>query len=140
MVEPKKDGSFDHFWEEKIGAKSRKSLRYDQGALARRGKITVEILIDFEEVRMALPATCVVEVESRKTLENAGLYTIRGKRGFFLNSFPNWPSPPACGFHFYGWMIIRLPGNWNSWDQGIPISTILPMMKSGRNIPRVNSC
>ena len=60
---------------------------------------------------MALPATCVVEVESRKTLENSGLYTIRGKRGFFLNSFPNPANPPACGFHFYGSMINRLPGN-----------------------------
>ena len=119
MVEPKKDGSFDHFWEEKIGAKSRKSLRYDQGALARRGNITVEILIDFEEVRMAMPATCVVEVESRKTLENSGLYTIRGKRGFFFELLPELAKSSSVRVSFLrvddqpiAWQLELLgPGN-----------------------------
>ena len=132
MVEPQKDGSFDHFGR-KIGAKSRKSLRYDQGALARRGNITVEILIDFEEVRMA----CLPPVWLR--LSPARLWKIPvstpyGNEVSFLNSFPNWQSPPACGFHFYESMINRLPGN-ELLGPGYSISIILPMMKSGRNIP-----
>ena len=35
-----------------------------------------------------MPASCVVEVASHKTLENAGLYSIRGKRGFFFELLP----------------------------------------------------
>lgn len=88
MVEPKNDTSFNQFWEDKIGVKSHKSLRYDQRALARRGNVTFEILDDFEAVRTCMPATCLIEVESRKALENIGLYTIRGKRGFFFELLP----------------------------------------------------
>lgn len=35
-----------------------------------------------------MPATCVVEVESRKGKEGAGLYSIRGKRAFFFELLP----------------------------------------------------
>ena len=97
MVEPKNDTSFHQFWEDKMGVKSRKSLRYDQRALARRGNVTFEILDDFETVRTGMPATCLIEVESRKALENIGLYTIRGNGVSFLNFFPNWQNSPGYG-------------------------------------------
>ena len=35
-----------------------------------------------------MPATCLVEVESWKSKEGTGLYSIRGKRGFFFELLP----------------------------------------------------
>ena len=49
-----------------MGAKSRKSFRYDQRALAEQGEVEFECWETFEDVRAMMPATCVVEVESRK--------------------------------------------------------------------------
>ena len=80
--------SFEDFLGTTLGAKSRKSLRYDQRKLAEQGKITIETVDSFEDVRAIMPATCVVEVESWKSKEGAGLYSIRGKRGFFFELLP----------------------------------------------------
>ena len=80
--------SFDEFWIQKMGAKSRKSFRYDQRALAEQGEVEFECWETFEDVRAMMPATCVVEVESRKGKEGAGLYTVRGKRAFFFELLP----------------------------------------------------
>ncbi len=88
LINPETQYSFDQFWEEKIGKKSRKSQNYDERNLAGRGKVSYEVLESFEKVRSIMPATCLVEVESKKTRENAGLYTIRGKRGFFFELLP----------------------------------------------------
>ena len=50
-----------------------------------------------------MPSTCLVEVELIKTLENAGLYTIRGKkRVSFLNCFHNSPSWGGADLFFTG--------------------------------------
>ncbi len=88
LIEPSTDQSFDEFWHKKLGSKSRKSLRSDSRGLARLGRVEYETICSFEEARSAMPATCVVEVGSKKTLENAGLYSIRGKRGFFFELLP----------------------------------------------------
>jgi len=88
QVVPVKGQSFGDFWEQALGAKSRKSFRYDQRALAGRGKISWEVFTSFEDVRSAMPSSCLVEVASSKTQENVGLYTIRGKRGFFFELLP----------------------------------------------------
>ena len=80
--------SFEEFWIQKMGAKSRKSFRYDQRALAEQGEVEFECWETFEDVRAMMPATCVVEVESRKGKEGAGLYTVRGKRAFFFELLP----------------------------------------------------
>ena len=80
--------SFDKFWFSQFGAKTRKSFRYDQKALAQKGDVRVETFTYFEDVRAAMPATCMVEVESWKSQEGAGLYTARGKRGFFFELLP----------------------------------------------------
>ena len=87
-IEPQSDQSFANFWEEKMGAKTRKSFRYDQRTLAEKGEVNFETFTTFEDVRSAMPATCLVEVASHKTQENAGLYTIRGKRAFFFELLP----------------------------------------------------
>ena len=79
---------FEEFWSQKMGAKSRKSFRYDQRALAEQGEVEFECWETFEDVRSMMPATCVVEVESRKGKEGAGLYSIRGKRAFFFELLP----------------------------------------------------
>ena len=79
---------FEEFWSQKMGAKSRKSFRYDQRALAEQGEVEFECWETFEDVRAMMPATCVVEVESRKGKEGAGLYTVRGKRAFFFELLP----------------------------------------------------
>ena len=79
---------FEEFWSQKMGAKSRKSFRYDQRALADQGEVEFECWETFEDVRAMMPATCVVEVESRKAKEGAGLYTVRGKRAFFFELLP----------------------------------------------------
>jgi len=88
LVEPEKEQSFEEFWEDKMGPKSRKSFRYDERSLAERGKISWQTCDSLEEVRSVMPTTCLVEVASSKTLENAGLYSIRGKRGFFFELLP----------------------------------------------------
>jgi len=80
--------SFEEFWIQKMGAKSRKSFRYDQRALAEQGEVAFECWETFEDVRAMMPATCVVEVESKKGKEGAGLYTVRGKRAFFFELLP----------------------------------------------------
>jgi hypothetical protein len=87
-IQPASDQSFEQFWEERFGTKSRKSFRYDQRALAERGEVAFEAHTTFAEVRSVMPASCLVEVASYKTLENAGLYSIRGKRGFFFELLP----------------------------------------------------
>jgi len=80
--------NFESFWKQKLGVKSRKSLAYDQRTLATQGKVIYETASTHDEVRSGMPSSCVVEVESSKTLENAGLYSIRGKRGFFFELLP----------------------------------------------------
>lgn len=88
LVHPSAGNSFDEYWSEKMGAKSRKSLRYDQRGLLEKGEVRVDWYDSFKEVRAIMPTTCIVEVESWKSLQGAGLYTIRGKRGFFFELFP----------------------------------------------------
>ena len=87
---------FEEFWSQKMGAKSRKSFRYDQRALADQGEVEFECWETFEDVRAMMPATCLVEVESRKAKEGAGLYTVRGKRAFSSNYYPNWQKQEKC--------------------------------------------
>ena len=48
----------------------------------------IETVDSLKEVRAIMPATCLVEVESWKSKEGAGLYSIRGKRGFFFELLP----------------------------------------------------
>ena len=89
LVEPPTDeGSFEDFLGEKLGSKTRNSLRYDQRKLAAQGEVSIETVDSFEDVRAIMPATCLIEVESRKSKEGAGLYSIRGKRGFFFELLP----------------------------------------------------
>jgi hypothetical protein len=89
LIEPPADGaSFEDFLGERLGAKTRKSIRYDQRKLAAQGEVSIETLDSFEDVRSIMPTTCLVEVESWKSKEGAGLYSIRGKRGFFFELLP----------------------------------------------------
>ncbi len=85
---PSKNTSFEDYWSLRVGGKTRKSYRYDQKSLAGKGNIRVDVFTTFDEVRTTMPATCVVEVESWKSKERAGLYTARGKRGFFFDLLP----------------------------------------------------
>jgi hypothetical protein len=87
-IEPVEGVGFDSFWQEQIGSRTRKSFAYDQRALTTQGEVVYETASTFEDVRSVMPSTCLVELESNKTLENAGLYTIRGKRGFFFELLP----------------------------------------------------
>lgn len=79
---------FDEFWASKMGSKSRKSLRYDQKSLREQGKVVLEVATDKKDVQALLPASCLVEVNSWKTEQVAGLYSIRGKRAFFFELLP----------------------------------------------------
>ena len=89
LIEPPVDDlRFEDFLGERLGAKSRKSLRYDQRKLAEQGDVAIETVDSLKEVRAIMPATCLVEVESWKSKEGAGLYSIRGKRGFFFELLP----------------------------------------------------
>lgn len=89
LIEPPSDDRiFEDFLGERLGSKTRKSLRYDQRKLAEQGTVTIETVDSFKDVRAIMPATCLVEVESWKSKEGAGLYTIRGKRGFFFELLP----------------------------------------------------
>jgi CelD/BcsL family acetyltransferase involved in cellulose biosynthesis len=89
LIEPPSDDrSVEDFLGERLGSKTRKSLRYDQRKLAEQGTVSIETVDSFKDVRAIMPATCLVEVESWKSKEGAGLYTIRGKRGFFFELLP----------------------------------------------------
>ena len=81
-------GSFEEFWSHQMGSKSRKSFRYDQRALAEQGEVEFEVWEEFSDVRAMMPATCVVEVESSKSKNGAGLFSVRGKRAFFFELLP----------------------------------------------------
>tara|TARA_X000000950_G_scaffold285727_1_gene392444 strand:- start:775 stop:1917 length:1143 start_codon:yes stop_codon:yes gene_type:complete len=80
--------SFEDFLNQKMGGKSRKSFRYDQRSLSEQGNVEFEVWEEFSDVRAMMPATCVVEVESRKSKNGAGLFSIRGKRAFFFELLP----------------------------------------------------
>ena len=73
-----------------MGSKSRKSLRYDQKSLKEKGDFVVEIATSEEDVRTMLPGSCLVEVNSWKSEQVTGLYSIRANELSFLNYFPNW--------------------------------------------------
>ncbi len=81
-------GSFDDFWEMKLGTKTRKSLRYDRKSLHEKGKLEVELATEEKDVQSMLPGSCLVEVNSWKSEEVTGLYSIRGKRAFFFDLLP----------------------------------------------------
>lgn len=87
IVESGKD-TFDDFWASKMGPKSRKSLRYDQKSLREKGKIEIEVATSEKDVRVLLPGSCLVEVNSWKSEQVTGLYSIRGKRAFFFDLLP----------------------------------------------------
>lgn len=88
MVKPTGKITFDEYLNQKLGPKSRKSLNYDKRSLEKAGDVSWEDYDQFEEVRSVMPATCLVELQSHKNIENAGLYSIRGKRGFFFELLP----------------------------------------------------
>ncbi len=88
FCQPVNNQTFEDYWQEVMGNKSRKSFRYDERALFEKGELTFETCATFEEVRSIMPATCLVEVESVKSRQNSGLYSIRGKRGFFFELLP----------------------------------------------------
>jgi CelD/BcsL family acetyltransferase involved in cellulose biosynthesis len=67
-------------------------LRYDQKSLGEKGKVEVEVATNEKEVRAMLPASCLVEVNSWKSEQVAGLYSIRGKRAFFFDLLPKLAS------------------------------------------------
>jgi len=71
-----------------MGTKSRKSLRYDQKALREKGDVVVEVAASEKEVQAMLPGSCLVEVNSWKSEQVTGLYSIRGKRAFFFDLLP----------------------------------------------------
>ena len=88
MVKPTEGIAFEEYLNQKLGSKSRKSLNYDKRVLDKAGHVSWEDYDQFEEVRSVMPATCLVELQSHKNMENAGLYSIRGKRGFFFELLP----------------------------------------------------
>ena len=87
IIEWGKD-TFEDFWTGKMGVKSRKSLRYDQKSLRERGKVEVEVATTEKDVQALLPGSCLVEVNSWKSEQITGLYSIRGKRAFFFDLLP----------------------------------------------------
>ena len=80
--------SFDEYLSDRLGAKSKKSLRYSERRLLNLGGVTFERHSDPDGIRSMLPATCLVEVNSWKGPAIAGLYSVRGKRAFFFELLP----------------------------------------------------
>ena len=48
----------------------------------------VEVATSEKDVQAMLPASCLVEVNSWKSEQITGLYSIRGKRAFFFDLLP----------------------------------------------------
>ncbi len=103
--------SFDEFWSLGMGPKSRKSFRYDTRRLEEKGDVRIECLETFEEVRSVMPTTCMVEVESWKSSEGAGLYSIRGKRGFFFELLPELAKEGRARIH-----VLRVNDEPIAWE------------------------
>ena len=80
--------SFEEYLTDRLGAKSKKSLRYSKRRLLNLGGVTFERHSDPDGIRSMLPATCLVEVNSWKGPAIAGLYSVRGKRAFFFELLP----------------------------------------------------
>ena len=80
--------TFDDYLRDRLGSKSRKMLRYAGRKLERLGSLTYETHDDAQAMSGFLPTSCIVEVNSWKTPEVAGLYSIRGKRAFFFELLP----------------------------------------------------
>ena len=53
-----------------------------------RGKVEVEVATTEKDVQALLPGSCLVEVNSWKSEQITGLYSIRGKRAFFFDLLP----------------------------------------------------
>ena len=140
LIEPPVDDlSFEDFLGERLGAKSRKSLRYDQRKLAEQGEVAIETVDSLKEVRAIMPATCLVEVESWKSKEGAGLYSIRGKRGFFLSYFPNWPSRAGPGSRSCVWTTNPSLGKSTCLMQAMSAFIIWPSTKPMQNFHPASS-
>jgi CelD/BcsL family acetyltransferase involved in cellulose biosynthesis len=71
-----------------MGTKSRKSLRYDQKSLRGKGEVEIVVATEEKDILSLLPGSCLVEVNSWKSEQIAGLYSIRGKRAFFFELLP----------------------------------------------------
>ena len=80
--------TFDDYLRDRLGSKSRKMLRYAGRKLERLGSLTYETHDDPQAMSGFLPTSCIVEVNSWKSPEVAGLYSIRGKRAFFFELLP----------------------------------------------------
>ncbi len=81
--------TFDDYLRDRLGPKSRKTLRYDERALARSGQVTHEVHADSASLAAFLPSSCIVENNSWKTPQVAGIYSIRNKRAFFFELLPD---------------------------------------------------
>ena len=121
-----------------MGAKSRKSFRYDQRALAEQGEVEFECWETFEDVRAMMPATCVVEVESKKERKVPGFTRFVGSVPF-LRITPRTCQNREVAFDHFTSMRRRLPGSWIFWERTMSRFTIYLLMKNGRSIPRVDS-
>ncbi|MEC8864961.1 MAG: GNAT family N-acetyltransferase [Verrucomicrobiota bacterium] len=111
LLSPESGMSFDEFWSLGMGPKSRKSFRYDSRRLEEKGDVRIECLETFEEVRSVMPTTCMVEVESWKSSEGAGLYSIRGKRGFFFELLPELAKEGRARIH-----VLRVNDEPIAWE------------------------
>lgn len=81
--------TFDDYLRDRLGPKSRKTLRYEERSLARVGKVVHEIHADSSSLAAFLPSSCIVENNSWKTSQLAGIYSIRNKRAFFFDLLPD---------------------------------------------------
>ena len=73
--------TFDAYLRDRLGSKSRKTLRYEERALARTGKITHEILADTSSLAAFLPSSCIVENNSKPP---RGWHLLHPKQTSFL--------------------------------------------------------
>ncbi len=88
FAELSKFSSFDDYVSSNLGSKSRKTLRYNRRRLEGLGSLKFESFADSGAMSSFLPTSCIVEVNSWKSKQVAGLYSIRGKRAFFFELLP----------------------------------------------------
>ena len=79
---------YESFIENKLGTKSRKTLRYTEKKLGEGAAVDFLDLTQKHEIEPILPTLCEVEQASWKASEGIGIFAMPGLRAFFFELLP----------------------------------------------------
>ena len=95
-----KDKTYDALIEDKLGTKSRKTLRYTERKLNEGDTVEFIDLNTSSDIEEYLPTLCEVELASWKSSEGIGIFAMPGLRAFFFELLPLLGEKSKSGFLF----------------------------------------